>query len=457
VRRSRVAGQQCRFASVARAKGTKQFSPPKLLLKRSQQGLGNEAKARSLSSDRFQRGDEQRGLATAGRSAIERRAFSAEILRSSFLRSVPSRKSKQNMDAVQLTRALVDIESTTGAEAAAGEYLFAHLAKLAQPTGGVAERMEVTSQRFNVLVTWGTPVVTLSTHIDDLACTAVILRLARSKRMTGRRSRYPMCVDSVTTGVPHVTSTLNRCEVTSIRSATPPVGCASFAKCANKYSPAAASAPSWTRCPPTRASIAPHPYSVFDFLEGTLRGRNCAKFLRRTPPLDSAPSAVARPRCSSPRWKRSDDSERAFASFPNPCCERFNRSFGGENCFVPFARATEANRHCCPATLDLRTSTKNSLSLLDQSPESNTLSSDGHAPNKSFKSLFCSAAAPPPIRAPLPSPAPQQSAQMKSPPRADARHRQTFPPVTQGSDPPSPDSTDLFRAKPWPASQTNSR
>jgi len=37
------------------------------------QGLGNEAKARSLSSDRFQRSDEQRGLAIAGRSAIEGR------------------------------------------------------------------------------------------------------------------------------------------------------------------------------------------------------------------------------------------------------------------------------------------------------------------------------------------------------------------------------------------------
>ena len=72
------------------------------------------------------------------------------------------------MDAVQLTRALVDIESTTGAEAAAGEYLYAHLAKLAGRTGGVAERMAATLERFNVLATWGTPVVTLSTHIDTV-------------------------------------------------------------------------------------------------------------------------------------------------------------------------------------------------------------------------------------------------------------------------------------------------
>ena len=72
------------------------------------------------------------------------------------------------MDAVQLARALVDIESTTGGEAAAGEYLYAHLAKLANGTGGVAERMAVTAQRFNVLACWGTPVVTMSTHIDTV-------------------------------------------------------------------------------------------------------------------------------------------------------------------------------------------------------------------------------------------------------------------------------------------------
>lgn len=72
------------------------------------------------------------------------------------------------MDAVQLTRALVDIESTTGAEARAAEYLYGYLAALAARTGGAVERMPVTSQRFNVLATWGTPVVTLSTHIDTV-------------------------------------------------------------------------------------------------------------------------------------------------------------------------------------------------------------------------------------------------------------------------------------------------
>jgi acetylornithine deacetylase len=101
--------------------------------------------------------------------ALSRGVFSAEFLRSSFLRSNSIQKEElASMDAVQFTRALVDIESTTGAEAVAGEYLYAHLAVLAARTGGQAERMAVTPDRFNVLATWGTPVVTLSTHIDTV-------------------------------------------------------------------------------------------------------------------------------------------------------------------------------------------------------------------------------------------------------------------------------------------------
>src|SRR5258707_8399287 len=129
------------------------------------QRLGSEAKARSLSSDRFQRSDEQPGLAIAGRSAIEgRRSPQTSCAIPSFLAFLPESK-KQNMDAVQLTRALVDIESTTGAEATAGEYLYAHLAKLANRTGGVAERMAVTAQRFYVLASCGPAGLTHATHI----------------------------------------------------------------------------------------------------------------------------------------------------------------------------------------------------------------------------------------------------------------------------------------------------
>ena len=72
------------------------------------------------------------------------------------------------MDPFALTRSLIDIESVTGQEKAVGEFLFATLSKLAGSSGGSVERMEVSSQRFNVLATWGQPLVTLSTHMDTV-------------------------------------------------------------------------------------------------------------------------------------------------------------------------------------------------------------------------------------------------------------------------------------------------
>jgi len=72
------------------------------------------------------------------------------------------------MDPFALTRSLIDIESVTGREKAVGEFLFATLSKLAANTGGVVERMEVSPERFNVLATWGTPIITLSTHMDTV-------------------------------------------------------------------------------------------------------------------------------------------------------------------------------------------------------------------------------------------------------------------------------------------------
>jgi acetylornithine deacetylase len=68
----------------------------------------------------------------------------------------------------ELTRALVDIESITGNEERVGEFLLAHLSELASRYGGHVERMEVEPHRFNVLATWGEPVVTLSTHMDTV-------------------------------------------------------------------------------------------------------------------------------------------------------------------------------------------------------------------------------------------------------------------------------------------------
>lgn len=72
------------------------------------------------------------------------------------------------MDPFTLTRSLIDIESVTGQEKAVGEFLFAALSKMAATTDGTVERMEITFDRFNVLASWGTPIVTLSTHMDTV-------------------------------------------------------------------------------------------------------------------------------------------------------------------------------------------------------------------------------------------------------------------------------------------------
>lgn len=73
-----------------------------------------------------------------------------------------------HFDLFELTRALVDIESVTGHEHAAGVYLHDCLSKLAARSGGRVERMEVESERFNVFASWGVPLVTLSTHMDTV-------------------------------------------------------------------------------------------------------------------------------------------------------------------------------------------------------------------------------------------------------------------------------------------------
>ena len=63
---------------------------------------------------------------------------------------------------VALTRALVDIDSTTGHEAEAGRYLVQHLRKL---NFSVTE-LPVDGHRFNILATMGRPSVVFSTHVD---------------------------------------------------------------------------------------------------------------------------------------------------------------------------------------------------------------------------------------------------------------------------------------------------
>ncbi|MGA2184131.1 MAG: M20/M25/M40 family metallo-hydrolase [Bryobacteraceae bacterium] len=72
------------------------------------------------------------------------------------------------MNVFELTQALVDIESITGNEAPAGDYIARRLSPLAARHDGRVERLAVEPNRFNVFASWGDPVVTLSTHIDTV-------------------------------------------------------------------------------------------------------------------------------------------------------------------------------------------------------------------------------------------------------------------------------------------------
>jgi acetylornithine deacetylase len=72
-----------------------------------------------------------------------------------------------SMDAVTLTRQLVDIESITGNEAAVGNYLYGELCRLGYQT----QKMAVADKRFNVYATAPEqpyPAVVLSTHMDTV-------------------------------------------------------------------------------------------------------------------------------------------------------------------------------------------------------------------------------------------------------------------------------------------------
>jgi acetylornithine deacetylase len=72
------------------------------------------------------------------------------------------------MHLFELTRALIDIDSTTGREREVGDFLFRHLENLARQTEGSVERMAVTEDRFNVFAAWDEPAVVLSTHMDTV-------------------------------------------------------------------------------------------------------------------------------------------------------------------------------------------------------------------------------------------------------------------------------------------------
>src|ERR1700687_5668039 len=71
------------------------------------------------------------------------------------------------MDAVTLTRQLVDIESITGNEAAVGNYLYGELCRLGYQT----KKMPVENDRFNVYATQAEhphPAIVFSTHMDTV-------------------------------------------------------------------------------------------------------------------------------------------------------------------------------------------------------------------------------------------------------------------------------------------------
>lgn len=72
------------------------------------------------------------------------------------------------MDLFALTRALVDLDSTTGREKPVVDYLFAHLSALAARHKGKIERMTAAPDRDNLFLSFGDPVVTLSTHTDTV-------------------------------------------------------------------------------------------------------------------------------------------------------------------------------------------------------------------------------------------------------------------------------------------------
>lgn len=72
------------------------------------------------------------------------------------------------MNLFELTRALVDIESTTNREQNVADFLFAQLSFLAARTSGRLERIAVEPNRDNIFARWGEPIVTLSTHMDTV-------------------------------------------------------------------------------------------------------------------------------------------------------------------------------------------------------------------------------------------------------------------------------------------------
>ena len=72
------------------------------------------------------------------------------------------------MNLFELTRALVDIESTTHHEQTVADFVFSRLSALVARFRGHLERISAAPGRDNLFASWGEPVVTLSTHMDTV-------------------------------------------------------------------------------------------------------------------------------------------------------------------------------------------------------------------------------------------------------------------------------------------------
>jgi acetylornithine deacetylase len=72
------------------------------------------------------------------------------------------------MDVFELTRTLIDIPSVTPEEEQVGRYLHGYLSGICAAHDGEIELQEVEPNRYNVFAYFGTPTVTLSTHIDTV-------------------------------------------------------------------------------------------------------------------------------------------------------------------------------------------------------------------------------------------------------------------------------------------------
>jgi acetylornithine deacetylase len=72
------------------------------------------------------------------------------------------------MHLFELTRALVDIDSTTGQEKSVADYLYAYLSRLESKYNARLDRLTAEPDRDNLFISFGDPHVTLSTHMDTV-------------------------------------------------------------------------------------------------------------------------------------------------------------------------------------------------------------------------------------------------------------------------------------------------